>query len=162
MEAFGRSTVARQQATAFHDVWDDRGHRLHHQLARDQRSRGLFYADERTSSGCCGMSVLCQLRKCSTMTQATKCLIACPGRSTVRYWSAAHDLSCGSNEQMALEAARTLDFRQDKRSPDMMKQSKILAALGIGLAFLFSDVGASKRSKIQSRPLTSHWSQMRP
>jgi 2'-5' RNA ligase len=45
---------------------------------------------------------------------------------------------------MALEAARTLDDRHDKRSPDMMKQSKIVAAFGIGLAFLFSDVGASK------------------
>ena len=53
---------------------------------------------------------------------------------------------------MALEAARTLDFRQDKRSPDMMKQSKFLAALGIGLAFLFSDVGASKA---QQNPVTA-------
>jgi hypothetical protein len=31
--------------------------------ARDQRSRGLLYADERTSSGCSGMSVLCHQRK---------------------------------------------------------------------------------------------------
>ena len=34
----------------------------------------------------------------------------------------------------------------------MMKQSKILAALGIGLAFLFSDVGASKA---QQNPVTA-------
>ena len=34
----------------------------------------------------------------------------------------------------------------------MMKQSKIVAALGIGLAFLFSDVGASKA---QQNPVTA-------
>jgi 2'-5' RNA ligase len=54
---------------------------------------------------------------------------------------------------MPLEAARTLnsDNRQ-KVLPDMMKQSKILAALAVSLAFLLSNVGVSKA---QQNPVTA-------
>src|SRR6266480_1871233 len=70
-----------------------------------------LYPRKRTQVGHRGMSALCQLRKCSTLTQATTCRSCIAGGSAIRYGLLINgrDLSCGSNEQMALEAARTLD-----------------------------------------------------